>query len=191
MTPDDWQKGMENEAASVEDGAWAREARQTAQFQRGTRSLLVLTVATLIYVLIGGLLVMAFNALSIGYGPQGLRPVVLGSPMPSLLTGLLIPLMAAVWLTRLGIRPMLVWMVPVLGTLLGILTARVLTIAVPMNFPEALSNNPIDLLPSGRPELSQVLFSLLVKALAVGLGIWIVRRQGLQRSDRAPKNKAS
>lgn len=191
MTPDDWQKGMENEAASVEDAEWAGEARQMVRFQRARRSLFLITAATLLYVLIGSLLVMAFNALSIGYGPQGLRPVVLGSPVPSLLTGLLIPLMAAIWLTRLGARPLLVWMVPVLGTLLGLLTARVLTIAVPMNFPEVLANQPIDLLPSGSPDLPQVLFSLLAKAVAVGLGIWIVRRQGLQRSDGAPQQSTS
>lgn len=38
MTPDDWQKGMENEAASVEDGVWARE---TQRYLRRTPYLLV------------------------------------------------------------------------------------------------------------------------------------------------------
>lgn len=35
MTPDDWRKGMENEAASVEDLEWAGRTRRAAQrFQR-------------------------------------------------------------------------------------------------------------------------------------------------------------
>lgn len=49
MRPDEWTQGLENEAASVEDGAWAREARRAARKQRLARqwrqiSLTLLTV---------------------------------------------------------------------------------------------------------------------------------------------------
>lgn len=37
MTPDDWHRGMDNEAASVDDAAWAGEARRAAWFQRAAR----------------------------------------------------------------------------------------------------------------------------------------------------------
>lgn len=38
MKPEDWRKGMENEAASVEDREWARETRQVARRQQVWRS---------------------------------------------------------------------------------------------------------------------------------------------------------
>ncbi|MDL2345491.1 hypothetical protein QOL99_15225 [Deinococcus sp. MIMF12] len=35
MRPDEWQQAMENEAASVEDGGWARETRRFMRVRRG------------------------------------------------------------------------------------------------------------------------------------------------------------
>ncbi|AIZ44713.1 hypothetical protein QR90_05775 [Deinococcus radiopugnans] len=182
MTPDDWQKGMENEAASVEDGEWAIEARRAARANKMKRTGFVLTAATLLYVLIGSLMVMAFNALSIGYGPQGLRAVVLGSPLPSFLTGLLIPLLTTAYLVRLGVRPALVWPVPIVGAVLGAVVSGLLTIAVPLNFQNVMPGEPVDLLPSGTYDMAQILSSLAVTALAVALGIGL--GQWLRRQNR-------
>lgn len=46
MTPDDWQKGMENEAASVEDAHWVQET-QSALLQGKRRKLLSDALASL------------------------------------------------------------------------------------------------------------------------------------------------
>jgi hypothetical protein len=176
MTPEDWHKGMDNEAASVDDATWAAQARRAAWFQRGPRVMLVLGAALLLYILVSSGLVMAFNALSIGYGSQLMRPLILGSPLPWVLTVLLVPFLAAVLLARLGLRPALVWMVPALGTLLETLVASMVTVAVPLNLSETFGADPIDLLPSVNPDLGQVLSVLLLKALAVGLGLWLGQR---------------
>jgi hypothetical protein len=176
MTPEDWHKGMDNEAASVDDATWAAQARRAAWFQRGPRVMLVLGAALLLYILVSSGLVMAFNALSIGYGSQLMRSLVLGSPLPWLLTVLLLPFLAAVSLVRLGVRPALAWMAPVAGIVLGKLVSSAVTIAVPMNFPDASGVQPIDLLPSGSPELPQVLLVLGLEGLAVGLGLWLGQR---------------
>ncbi|CAM3929761.1 hypothetical protein [Deinococcus marmoris] len=176
MTPEDWHNGMENEAASVDDATWAGEARRTAWFQRGPRVLLVLGAALLLYILINSVLVMALNAFSIGYGPQGLRPMLLGSPLPISLLVLLIPCLAAVFLVRLGVRPALIWMVPALGMVLEPLIARLVTMTLPMNLPDAVAGQQMDLLPWGRIDLRQFLLVLVWKALAVGLGLWLGQR---------------
>lgn len=39
MRPDEWQRAMEHEAASVEDGGWAREARRGARLLGWSRAL--------------------------------------------------------------------------------------------------------------------------------------------------------
>lgn len=46
MTPDEWRKGLENEAASVEDGAWARETQR--YLRRPPQHLGLLAVAALV-----------------------------------------------------------------------------------------------------------------------------------------------
>lgn len=183
MTPEDWRNGMENEAASVDDAIWAGEARRAAWFQRGPRVLLVLAAALLLYVLISSVLVMALNAFSIGYGPQGLRPLLLGAPLPIGLLFLLIPCLAAVFLVRLGIRPALIWMVPALAVGLEPLIARTVNMTLPMNLPDAdaIVGQQIDLLPWGNPGLGQMLLILSLKALAIGLGLWLGQRS-LQRT---------
>lgn len=62
MTPDDWQKGMENEAASVEDAEWAGEVRRAAYRSRWSRGLIYhLLFQTSLIVLI--LLVLSPTAL--------------------------------------------------------------------------------------------------------------------------------
>lgn len=38
MTPEDWEKGIENEAASVEDAAWSAQTRRLASRQRYGRA---------------------------------------------------------------------------------------------------------------------------------------------------------
>ncbi|MBB5366237.1 hypothetical protein [Deinococcus humi] len=157
----------------MDDAVWAREARRAAWFQRGPRVMLVLGAALLLYILISSLLVIALNALSIGYGPQGLRPLLLGSPLPVGLLVLLIPCLAAVSLVRLGIRPALIWVVPVAAMVLETPVARLVTTTLPMNLPDAITDQPIDLMPSGSPDLAQILSILLLKALAVGLGVWL------------------
>lgn len=184
MTPEDWHKGMDNEAASVNDAVWAGEARRAAWFQRGSRVMFVLGAALLLYILINSVLVMALNAFSIGYGPQGLRPLLLGSPLPVSLLVLLIPCLAAVFLVRLGVRPALIWMVPALGMVLEPLIARMVNMTLPMNFPDAdaIVGQQIDLLPWGNPGLGQMLLILSLKTLAIGLGLWFGRRW-LQNSN--------
>ena len=47
MRPDEWKKGMENEAASVEDTGWARETRRCAYSQKLLARVLPLAVICL------------------------------------------------------------------------------------------------------------------------------------------------
>lgn len=76
MTPEDWHKGMENEADATPDTAWARETRGAARRSRWSRGLVFhLLFQTLLMVLmlllaspvaLGPWLALAALALSLG-----------------------------------------------------------------------------------------------------------------------------
>lgn len=180
MTPDDWKQGMANEAASVDDAGWAREARRAARALPLKRQLGLLVGATLASVALALLFMAAINAMNIGYGRE-FRPVY------ALLFwhGPLITLVLAFSLTRRGIRPALVSLVPVVSWLLGTLLVAQITLPLAPNV-EDVTGIQIDLLPSLPADTpwTVMLPGVLKLVIAVLLGIGLARLQ-MRRQARA------
>ncbi len=174
MTPDDWQKGMENEAASVEDGVWAGEVQQAIRRQKQSRILRVLSGVTLGYVLLGGLIDIGMNAVSLGYGPPALHTFLFGFhlfPDMNFTPAIVIPVLVVAALVRAGISKRLVWLVPVCSSLTGLLISRVVTITIPSNLPGIGPDVRMDLLPSGLESAADLLLTLGMNILAILLGV--------------------
>lgn len=136
----------------------------------------MLVAATLIYVLIGSLMVMAFNAVALGYDLPALRLLLSVSPSMFLFAGLVLPLTFAAFLAWFGVRPALIWIVPIGGAALGAVASQVLTIGVSPQLPSgAMWDTQIDLLPAVSGNWTQLLSSQLLKVVATAFGIWLGR----------------
>lgn len=174
MTPDEWRKGMENEAASVEDSRWAAETQQSIE-RPLCKSVLLLVIAMVIY---GGVVTL------VSAGSSAFIAGIISSWIPhSRLTyslvgplQLLLPSVAGWWLTRLSIPPVLSWAVTVSGYLLWLLAGQFIDIPVDVwAGTGGGSGIEFDLLPS-LSDLSSIpaldlLRSLIVNAVAVVVGI--------------------
>ncbi|WP_133161806.1 hypothetical protein [Deinococcus koreensis] len=187
MTPEEWKTGIENEAASVEDGEWEREARRSGRVLHFRSRANLMAAATLIYVVLGTVMTAGFNALSLSTGVSG-QPY-----LPALaLGGLALPCMIAYQLTERNIRPFPVRLVHLVSTLLLSLLARVVTLPMPTSWSGAIYL-PMDLLPSIPVEIAwpQLGSMLLINTLAVTLGIGLAHLSRYWSEPNRPRHGAS
>lgn len=110
MRADEWQKGMEHEAASVEDTAWAREARRFLWVRRGrhflTQALPPLVSAALLAACWHGLVVLVARASwQMDHNPLGVWGMVHPMRFDLVFLGLLMG--AGLMLGSLRVRPLL------------------------------------------------------------------------------------
>ncbi|CAM3273789.1 hypothetical protein DESA109040_06150 [Deinococcus saxicola] len=176
MTPDDWRKGMENEAASVEDAEWRLDAQREIRRRHQRRAISLIIWATLLYALLGSLLVMGANVAAAGYGSASLRSVLVGMPITPDLTLspiLLLPIIVVSVLAYVGVNQRLLWIAPTAGAALWALASQFLNIMVRLNGTGDTMKRAVDILPPAGGSLSHLITLLMLNVLAGSLGLWL------------------
>lgn len=178
MTPDDWRKGMENEAASVNDGVWRLETRLAAR-QFPPRSLLWDGLLSAGLLLLNGYVYIALVASLLRFTLRMDTAIQWTAQDPLIYMKALyelnitaVPLGCALLLGLLRVRPGVVIATFALAPLVFPLATLIYQAFHPaISYPTGEGQFTLDLM--GYTAYRTMIWSLLLSTALAGLGAWL------------------